>query len=262
MTQLKHSEMRQPDRQHHNTHPVDHCQHLIHTTPRNTTRPEPYRTHQHLALAERITPARKTIAQLARTHHPYPNHIPNRYYRHYQRSFNPDAAFQHLFRNTLHAVPPDHPDSIALDSTTVPRTGNYIPDAHWTPNPTNAPFACGLRKAQRFVRAGWLDNDPNARCVPLYWLPTFAHKARYANPASHRSEIEGWMASIQRVRAWLNAAERAEQRLLCVGDGRGDTQALGTLDLPNTVCLVRTRQDSRGCDLPQGAPLGRGRRRV
>jgi hypothetical protein len=98
--------------------------------------------------------------------------------------------------------------------------------------------------------------------VPVYWLPTFAHKARYADPASHRSEIEGWMASIQRVRAWLNAAERAEQRLLCVGDGQGDTQALGTLDLPNTVCLVRKRQDSRGCDLPQGAPLGRGRRRV
>jgi len=112
------------------------------------------------------------------------------------------------------------------------------------------------------VRAGWLDDDPNARCVPVYWLPTFAHKARYANPASHRSEIEGWMASIQRVRAWLNATGRAEQRLLCVGDGWGDTQAFGTLDLPNTVCLVRTRQDSRGCDLPQDVPSGRERRRV
>jgi len=112
------------------------------------------------------------------------------------------------------------------------------------------------------VRADWLDNAPNARCVPVYWLPTFAHKARYANPTSHRSEIEGWMASIQRVRAWLNAAERAEQRLLCMGDGQGDTQALGTLELPNTVCLVRTRQDSRGCDLPQDVPSGRGRRRV
>jgi hypothetical protein len=110
--------------------------------------------------------------------------------------------------------------------------------------------------------AGWLDDDPNARCVPIYWLPTFSQNARYANPASRRSEIQGWIATLQQVRAWLDAAGRAEQRLLCVGDGRGDTQALGKLELPNTVCCVRTRKDSRWCDLPQGAPSGRGRRRV
>jgi hypothetical protein len=262
MTNNKHTETGQPDGQHHNTHLVYHLQHLIHTTPLNTTRPEPYRTLQQLTCAELITPARKTIAQLARTQHPYPNHIPNRYYRHFQRYFDPDAAFQHLFRHTLHAVPTDHPYTIALDGTTVPRTGAYIPGAHWTPNPTNAPFARGLRKAQRFVMAGWLDDDPNARCVPIYWLPTFSHKARYANPTSRRSEIQGWIATLQQVRAWLDAAGRAEQRLLCVGDGRGDTQALGKLELPNTVCCVRTRKDSRWCDLPQGAPSGRGRRRV
>jgi hypothetical protein len=140
--------------------------------------------------------------------------------------------------------------------------GAYIPGAHWTPNPANAPFARGLRKAQRFVMAGWLDDDPNARCVPIYWLPTFSQNARYANPASRRSEIQGWIATLQQVRAWLDAAGHAEQRLLCVGDGRGDTQALGKLELPNTVCCVRTRKDSRWCDLPQGAPSGRGRRRV
>ena len=86
------------------------------------------------------------------------------------------------------------------------------------------------------MRAGWLDKDPNAR---------------YANPASRRSEIAGWIASLQRVRAWLNAAGRTEQRLLCVGGGRGDTQALGTLELPHTLCCVRTRNDSRWCALPQ-----------
>jgi hypothetical protein len=105
---MKHTKLHEtglPDGQHHNTQPVDHLQQLVHTTPRNTTRPEPYRTLQQLARAELITTARKTIAQLARTQHPYPNHIPNRYYRHFQRYFDPDAAFQHLFRHTLHAVP-------------------------------------------------------------------------------------------------------------------------------------------------------------
>jgi hypothetical protein len=43
-------------------HPLYHLQHLISTTPLHTTRPEPYRTHQHLAHAELVTPARKTIA--------------------------------------------------------------------------------------------------------------------------------------------------------------------------------------------------------
>jgi hypothetical protein len=189
-----------------------HFQHLIGTTPLHTTRPEPYRTHQHLARAEPITPARKTIAQRARTQRRYPNIIPNRYYRYFQRYFDPDAAFHHLCQHTLHAVLADQPYSIALDGATVPRTGTS--------------------------------------------------DARYANPAARRSEIHGWIASLQRVRAWLNAAGRAEQRLLCVGDGRGDTKALGTLELPNTVCLVRTRQDSRRCALPQDAPSGRGRRRV
>ena len=188
--------MGQPDGQHHNTHPVYHLQHLISTTPLNTTRPKPYRTLQQLTRAERSTPARTTIAQLARTQRPYPKHIPNRYDRHCQRDFDPDAAFQHLCQHTLHAVPPDQPYSIALDGTTVPRTGAYIPGTHWTPNPTNAPFARGPRKAQRFVTAGWLDNHPDARCVPIYWLPTFSQNARYANPASRRSEIQGWIASV------------------------------------------------------------------
>ena len=201
MTHSKHAETGQPDGQHHNTHPLHHFQHLITTTPLHTTRPKPYRTLQHLAHAELVTPARTTIAQRARTQRPYPKHIPNRYDRHFQRYFDPDAAFQHLFRHTLHDGPDHHPHCVALDGTTVPRTGASIPGAHWTPNPANAPFARGLRNAQRFVMAGWLDNHPNARCVPIDWLPTFSPKARYANPASRRSEIAGWIASLQRVRA-------------------------------------------------------------
>jgi hypothetical protein len=49
-------------------------------------------------------------------------------------------------RHTLHAVPTDHPYTIALDGTTVPRTGAYVPGAHWTPNPANAPFAADCAK--------------------------------------------------------------------------------------------------------------------
>jgi hypothetical protein len=110
--------------------------------------------------------------------------------------------------------------------------------------------------------ARWLDDDPNARCVPLHCLPAFSPKARSAHPTSRRSEIEGWIAGIQEVRTWLDAVGRSNQLLLCIGDGRGDTEALGKLDLPQVVCCVRTRKGSRWCDLPTDAATGRGRPRV
>jgi hypothetical protein len=83
------------------------------------------------------------------------------------------------------------------------------------------------------VRLGWLDDDSNARCIPIHWRPTFSPNAPYANPASRCSEIEGWIAGIREVRTWLDAAGREKQMLLCVGDGRGDTKQFGTLELPN-----------------------------
>ncbi len=64
------------------------------------------------------------------------------------------------------------------------------------------------------------------------------------------------------MRHWLNTAGRPEQLLVSVGDGRGDIKAFGRLDMPHGVCCVRTRQDSRGCDLPQDDTAGRGRLRV
>jgi hypothetical protein len=154
MATIRHCQIGQPDGEHPYTPLLYHLQPLVANTPLHTTRPEPKHTHQQLALAELLASARKTIAHLARTQHPYPTHIPNRFYRHFQRYFDPDAAFQHLCRHTLADCPPDHPYCIALDGTTVPRTGKYIPGAHWTLNPQNAPFARGLRKAQRFVMAG------------------------------------------------------------------------------------------------------------
>jgi hypothetical protein len=162
----------QPDGQHHNTHPVYHLQHLISTTPLHTTRPEPYRTHQQLTRAELITTARKTIAQLARTQHPYPSHIPNRYYRHFQRYFDPDAAFQHLFRHTLHAVPTDHPYTVALDGTTVPRTGAYIPGAQWA-SPSRLLYLIA-RRAEPIVLQGHSRHTTPCNEDPTI-LPVFAN---------------------------------------------------------------------------------------
>jgi hypothetical protein len=174
--------------------------------------------------------------QPIRAQHPYPNTIPNRYDQHCQRSFDPDAAFQHLCQHTLDTTPTDQPYCIALDGTAVPRTGNSIPGAHGTPNPAHAPFARGLRQAQRFVMAGWLGDDPNARCGSVCWLPTFSPNVRYAHPTSRRSEIEGWIASIQRVRVAQRCRAHRATVALC-GRQAGRYRGVGSV-IPNRVSKV------------------------
>ena len=81
MTTTKHSQIGQPDGDNHYTQLLYHIQQLVRNTPLNTTRPEPKHTHQQLACAELFASPRKTVAHCARTQHPYPNHIPNRFYR-------------------------------------------------------------------------------------------------------------------------------------------------------------------------------------
>ena len=115
MATIRHLQIGQPNGENYYTPLLYHIQQLLHNTPLHTTRPEPKHTHQQLALAELLASARKTIAQLARTQHPYPTHIPNRFYRHFQRYFDPDAAFEHLCQQTLPHCPPHQPYCIAID---------------------------------------------------------------------------------------------------------------------------------------------------
>jgi hypothetical protein len=178
MTNNKLHRTAQPDGQHHNTHPVYHFQHLISTTPLNTTRPEPYRTLQQLTRAELITTARKTIAQLARTQHPYPNHIPNRYYRHFQRYFDPDAAFQHLFRHTLHAVPTDHCSAYARGSA----WGGWTGGARWGECRGRVQWAFGCQRAcgvcSRLLEMADYPLDKRIERVASNYTNSVAHHSR------------------------------------------------------------------------------------
>jgi hypothetical protein len=180
------------------------------TTPLNTTRPEPYRTLQQLTHAELITPARKTIAQLARTQRPYPNHIPNRYYRHFQRYFDPDAALEHLLRHTLPHCPPHQSYCIAVDGTTVPRTGKYPPGVHWIPNPADAPFARGRRWAQRFVcSAGWTTTPTLAVCPFTACPPSPPRRAMPTLLRVARRETAGEQASAKCALGWMQQGVRS-----------------------------------------------------
>ncbi|GIV12339.1 MAG: hypothetical protein KatS3mg021_2325 [Fimbriimonadales bacterium] len=258
-----------PDGANPTAHPVYHIQHLLQQLRATFKRPEPYRHLRHLFVAELMTLARKTLTQLVRTLAPWLAHdrpLPtSRYYRLFQRSWHPDRAFHLLFQQTLTACPPDQPYCLVADGTAVPRTGKRMPGVYWHPNPQDAPFQRGLGWAQRFVMLGWLPPDEAGftRCLPVQWLPAFSPNSARALPASRRAEIEAWEVGVRQVRAWLDASGRAAQWLVCIGDGRGDTKAWGTLGLPNTVCCVRTRKDSLWCELPASGERGRlyGRRR-
>jgi hypothetical protein len=87
--------------------------HQHHTPPHHTTRTLPHPPTTHTRRTHH--PRTQNHRQLARTQHLYPNSIPNRYYRHFQRDFDPDAACQHLCQHTLHAVPVHQPYCVALD---------------------------------------------------------------------------------------------------------------------------------------------------
>jgi hypothetical protein len=173
MTNNKLHRTAQPDGQHHNTHPVSHLQHLTRTPPLNTTRPQPYCTLQQLTRAELITTARKTIAQLARTQHPYPNHIPNRYSRHFQRYFAPDAAFQHLLRHPSTPFPQTTPTPSPLmappSRAQVPTS--QAPTGHPTPQTPPLRADCARHNASR-GQAGLTTTSTPAVCPSIGCLPS------------------------------------------------------------------------------------------
>jgi hypothetical protein len=245
--------------------------HTHYTTSNTSSPPHPSTPHDPNPTApsnnshtpNAVTPARTTIAQRARTQHPYPNHIPNRYDRHFQRDFDPDAAFQHLFRHTLHDVPDHHPYCVALDGTTVPRTGASHPRRPLDTQPRQRPVRA--RTAQRpTLHEGRLARQPPRRPLRAHLL------AAHLLPQSPLCQPH--LAPLRNSKAGLPACsgcargstpQDAQSSYCCVSaTGGAIPKRWARWMLPNTVCCVRTRKDSRWCALPQGTPSGRGRRRV
>lgn len=144
-------------------------------------------------------------------------------------------------RETLADVPASGPYTVVVDGVQMPRSSRTMPGTAWLPSPRTPPWQRGSHRAQFFVHLATLLPCANgySRALPLRLDPAFPPKAvPGAGPA--QTEAQGGLAQLSWLRAELDAAGRAAQPILAVGDAHFDTVA-GWQGLPaRTVLVART----------------------
>lgn len=221
----------------------------------------PFRRAVGLLLGELFAFARHTVTQgllaLGLTDADW-----SAWYRLFSRPrFEEEALSGCLFEQTLLHVKSEEPYVLGVDGVQVPRSSTKMPGSSWLKAPRTPPFRVGIHRAQRFVHGGWLwpIEEGYSRAIPLRWVPAFPPKAVPAVEESCKEWAAG-LRVIDWVRQRLDAAQRAQQLLLVLGDGTYDTTGFWKGLPPRTVAVVRTAKNRVLYALP--APYqGRGRRR-
>lgn len=178
--------------------------------------------------------------------------------------FDPAAAGCAVVGETLAFVPAAEPYVVAVDTTILGRHSRRLPGSSWWRAPATAPFARGLRRGQRFLSLHALMPRTAAgfgRAVPLRLLPAFPASAQPTGEPPRR-EGEAAREAIVWLRTTLDAAGRADQPLVVVGDGAYDTAELYRALPERTVLLARAARNRALFALPDpAAPRTRGARR-
>jgi DDE superfamily endonuclease len=165
-------------------------------------------------------------------------------------------------RQTLAQVPAGGPYVVAVDGVQVPRCSTRMPGTAWLKNPRTPPWKVGIHRAQRFVHlAALLPRWAGySRALPLRFVPAFPPKA-VPGAAEPCTEWRAGLAQLAWLRAELDAAGRAEQAVLALGDGSYDVTTLWTHLPERTMLLVRTARNRALWALPAPrAPGTKGRR--
>ena len=164
-----------------------------------------------------------------------------------------------LLEQTLAVAPADGPYLVGLDATQIPRHSRTMPGTSWLRHPGTAIFRAGIHRAQRFVHLAWLPLPSPAgysRAVPLRLLPAFPAKAVPAPGYPAQTEWEAALAALHWLRTGLDAAGRASQRVLALGDGSYSTAKVWA-NLPERVSLLARCAKNRALyALPSAPPPG------
>src|SRR4051812_9039344 len=152
-----------------------------------------------------------------------------------------DELDAELVRQTLAEIPGSGPYVVAVDGVQVPRWSLKLPGTSWLKAPRTPRWKPGIHRAQRFFHLAALlpiTRQGYSRALPLRWVPAFPPKAV---PARTPPRTEGQAAAAELIwlRRQLDAAGRADQPLLAVGDGSYDTADLWTGLPPRTTLLAR-----------------------
>ena len=172
-----------------------------------------------------------------------------------------DTLSECFLQQTLAQVPEEGPYVVALDGVQLPRTSQRLPGTAWLKCPRTPPWKPGSHRAQHDLHLAVLLPrwQGYSRALPLRFVPAFPPKA-VAGAADPRSEATAAHAALPHLRAALDAAGRAEQMLVAIGDGHYDVTTLWTTLPERTVLLARTARHRVLHELPAPA-RGRGRPR-
>jgi hypothetical protein len=175
--------------------------------------------------------------------------------------FDADQLSRCLFQETLVHSDPTQPYVAVVDGVQVPRSRRTMPGTSWLKAPRTPVFKPGIHRAQRFVHLAHLlpRAQGYSRAVPLRWDPAFPAKA-VPGAADPQKEWEAGLAALQWLRAALDGAGRADQRLLVLADGTYNTQGVWAGLPQRTTLLARCARNRALYELPMPA-TGRGRPR-
>jgi hypothetical protein len=155
-----------------------------------------------------------------------------------------DVLTRCFVQQTLAQIPEEEPYVAVVDGVQLPRSSQRMPGTSWLKNPRTPPFKPGIHRAQRFVHlAALLPRwQGYSRALPVRWVPAFPPKA-VPGAAAPQKEWEAARAQLHWLRAALDAAGRAEQPVLALGDGSFDVVEVWKGLPERTVLLARTARN-------------------
>lgn len=170
-----------------------------------------------------------------------------------------DALDAELVRQTLTEIPATGPYVVAVDGVQVPRWSLSMPGTSWLKAPRTPRWKPGIHRAQRFFHLAALlpiTQQGYSRALPLRWVPAFPPKAVSGRTAP-RTEVQAACAELLWLRRQMDAAGRADQPLLSVGDGAYDAAELWTGLPPRTTLVARCAKNRALFRLPEPASTPR-----
>jgi hypothetical protein len=168
-----------------------------------------------------------------------------------------------LLAQVLAVIPPAAPVvAVAVDATQLPRASGKLPGCGITRALRGLRWPRGLTFAQRYVGVSALlprSADGDSRAIPLRWLLLRTAKTRPMGEEPARTEAQGARELVRWVRGQLDAAHRATQRLLVLGDGAYSTAPF-LAGLPEHVTVLARCARNRALFAPPVyRAAGRGR---
>jgi len=184
-------------------------------------------------------------------------------YRLFSRSpWNPDRLFRPVVQEFL-ARYPRGPVPVALDDTSLRKTGKHIPHTGWQYDHMSPPFHANLLYGLRFLSAGLLfphyrEGDYSARSFPVrFRLAPFLKRPGKRASSRQRRQYERnkkllnlstrALALIGDLRRALDREGAHGRTLLVVGDGSFCNQTLFRPLLKGVRLIARCRKDARLC---------------